>query len=91
MVSGVQPQTPLAPHTVGAVQFPQDATVRAWPQLSLPDAPAQFLPMRLQNAAFVSGVQPQAFAVPPPPHVCGGVQGPHEPTVRDWPQLSVAV
>src|SRR4051794_26191689 len=34
---------------------------------------------------------PQTFAVPPPPHVWGEVQEPHELTVRDVPQLSFAV
>jgi hypothetical protein len=34
---------------------------------------------------------PQTLLVPPPPHVCGAVHVPHEPTVRDDPQLSVAV
>src|SRR4051812_49622269 len=34
---------------------------------------------------------PQTFAAPPPPQVCGEVQVPHELTVREVPQLSLAV
>ena len=34
---------------------------------------------------------PQTLEVPPPPQVAGEVHVPHEATVRDVPQLSVAV
>jgi hypothetical protein len=34
---------------------------------------------------------PQTFEVPPPPQVAGDVHVPHELTVRDVPQLSLAV
>jgi hypothetical protein len=34
---------------------------------------------------------PHTLAVPPPPHVWGAVQVPHELTVREVPQLSVPV
>src|SRR3954462_3570972 len=33
----------------------------------------------------------QTLAVPPPPQVCGARQAPHELTVRETPQLSLAV
>jgi hypothetical protein len=51
----------------------------------------QFLPKCEHRAVSLSAAQPHAFAVPPPPHVCGTVQRPHEATVRGFPQLSVAM
>jgi hypothetical protein len=88
------PQTlavPPPPQVCGAVQVPQEETVRGAPQLSVPETEPQFLPRRAQNWAFVSGVQlvPQTLGVPPPPQVCGAVQVPQEETVRGAPQLSV--
>jgi hypothetical protein len=76
------------------VQVPHELTVRDVPQLSLAVTLPQFLPRREQNAVLVSGVHagwPHTLAVPPPPQVCGDVQVPHELTVRDVPQLSLAV
>lgn len=69
LVSGPQPQTfgvPAPPHDSGAVQLPQSA-VRETPQLSAAVRLPHVAPARAQNAAFVSPVQPQEFAVPPPP------------------------
>ena len=42
-------------------------------QLSFAVTLPQFLPSRVQNAAFASATQllPHTFAVPAPPHVCG--------------------
>lgn len=68
-------------------QLPQ-LTVRAMPQLSLALSEPQFFICREQKTAFVSGVQPHTFAVPPPMHVCGAVQVP-QLAVRAMPQLSV--
>jgi hypothetical protein len=89
-VSAMQPHTltvPPPPQVCGAVQVPQLATVRAVPQLSVPATCPQFLPARVQKAAFVSAAQPHTFTVPPPPQVCGAVQVP-QLTVRIVPQLS---
>jgi hypothetical protein len=97
-VSGVQlvPHTlvvPPPPHVCGEVHVPQELTVRDAPQLSLAVTLPQFFPRREQNDASVSGVQlaPHTLAVPPPPHVCGDAHVPQELTVRDAPQLSLAV
>ncbi len=91
-VSGVQPHAfavPPPPQVCGQVQAPQLDTVRAAPQLSVPERLPQAAPRRVQNAASLSCVQPHAFAVPPPPQVCGQVQVPQLDTVRPAPQLSV--
>jgi hypothetical protein len=88
------PQTLAVPppaQVCGEVQVPHEETVREVPQLSFAVTLSQFLPRREQNAAFVSAVQPQTLAVPPPAQVCGEVQVPHEETVREVPQLSAAV
>jgi hypothetical protein len=88
------PLVPPPPHMEGDVQVPHELTVRLAPQLSVPVTPPQLLPTREQNAASVSGVHvetPQTLAVPPPAHVLGAVQVPHEVTVRPLPQLSFAV
>ena len=89
---GVQPQTfcvPPPPQVWGEVQVPQLYVLEV-PQLSLAVTLSQFLPSLVQNVGPVSGVQPQTFVVPPPPQVCGVL---HEPqlTVREDPQLSLAV
>jgi hypothetical protein len=70
------------------VHEPQEAAVRAVPQLSVPAKLPQFLPSRAQKAASVSATHAQTF---PAVHVCGAVHVPHEVTVRDAPQLSFAV
>ena len=93
-VSAEQPQTLALPppaHVCGEVHVPHELTVRDVPQLSLAVTPPQFLPSREQNAVSVSAEQPQTLALPPPAHVCGEVHVPHELTVRDVPQLSLAV
>jgi hypothetical protein len=75
---------------VGAEHVPHDATLRALPQLSAAVRAPQFLPMREQNVASVSGVQPQTLGVPPPPQVTPApVHDPHDATERPVPQLSV--
>ena len=71
--------------------MPQELTVRDVPQLSLAVTPPQFFPNREQNAVSVSAEQPHTLAVPPPAHVWGDVHVPQELTVRDVPQLSLAV
>jgi hypothetical protein len=43
-------------------------------QLSIPPQPSGIVPHVAFCAAQVVGVQPQTIGVPPPPHVCGGVQ-----------------
>jgi hypothetical protein len=70
---------PAPPQVSGEVQVPHELTVRVAPQLSVPVTLPQFLPRRVQKAAFVSAVQvdpPHTFAVPPPPQVWGEVQVP---------------
>ena len=78
------------PHTLGLTQLPHEATVRNWPQLSVPERPPQLVPVRVQNCASLSGVQPHWLAAPPPPHVWAPVQVP-QLTVRLAPQLSMVV
>jgi hypothetical protein len=94
-VSGVQSHAfavPPPPQVCGAMHVPHDATVRDVPQLSVPVTLPQFLPSRVQNAAFVSGAHPHTFAVPPPPHETPvPVHAPQEATARLAPQLSAAV
>jgi hypothetical protein len=67
-VSGVQPQTlgvPPPPHARPVPKHPpQDAAVRAPPQLSMSETEPQFLPNRAQKAVSVSGVQPQTLDDP---------------------------
>jgi hypothetical protein len=85
---------PSPPQVVGELQVPHELTVRETPQLSFAVTEPQLLPSRWQNAVLLSAVQlppPQTLAVPPPPHVAGEVQDPHELTVREVPQLSLAV
>jgi hypothetical protein len=84
-VSAVQPQTLAVPppaQVLGEVQAPQ---LRVPPQASLIEP--QFLPW----AVHVVLVQPQTLAVPPPAQVLGEVHVPHEATVREVLQLSLAV
>jgi hypothetical protein len=72
---GSQGETPLhepplgAPHTfavppppqvAGAVQVPQLLTLRAAPQLSVPETLPQFFASRAQNAVLLSGTQEAA-------------------------------
>jgi hypothetical protein len=82
---------PPPAHVCGIVHVPQLATVRIVPQLSAAITCPQFLPRRVQNAAFVSAAQPHTLAVPPPAHVCGIVHVPQLATVRIVPQLSAAI
>lgn len=82
-VSPAQPQTltvPPPPHVAGIVHVPHE-TVRDTPQLSAAVTEPQLFPSRVQNAVSVSAAHEQTFAVPPPPHVAGMAQVPHE-TVR---------
>lgn len=82
-VSPGQPQTlvdPPPPHVAGIVHVPHE-TVRDTPQLSAAVTEPQLFPSRVQNAVSFSPAQAQTFAVPPPPHVAGLAQVPHE-TVR---------
>jgi len=83
--------TPLPAQLLGLTHVPQDATVRDVPQLSGPETVPQFLPSLVQKAAFVSGVQPQTLAAPPPPHVWPERQVPHSSTPTHpsgiWPQF----
>jgi hypothetical protein len=58
------------------------------PQLSLAVTLPQFLASRVQNAALVSAVQPHTLVAL---HVCGDVHVPQLATVREMPQLSLAV
>jgi hypothetical protein len=91
-VHGGIPQTlaVTAPQVCGEVQVPHEVTVRLVPQLSAAVTLPQFLPMRPQNAVSVSDVQPQTLLVTAP-QVCGEVQVPQGFTVREVPQLSLAV
>jgi hypothetical protein len=80
--SGMQPHTfgVTAPHVWGAVHVPHG---------SVPPQPSDSDPQFLPSPPHVDAVQPQTFVAPPPPHVFGDAQAPHEATVRDRPQLSV--
>jgi hypothetical protein len=92
--SAAQPHTlamPPPPHVCGDVHVPQLITLRDVPQLSFAVTLPQFFPTRVQNAAFVSAPQPHTLAMPAPPHVCGDMHVPQFITVREAPQLSLAV
>jgi hypothetical protein len=92
-LSAVHPHTlpvPPPPHVWGNVHVPQ-SVVRDVPQLSAAVRLPQFFPSRVQNVALLSAVQPHTLVVPPPPQLWGAVHVPHEVTVRDVPQLSLAV
>jgi hypothetical protein len=75
------------PQVFGEVHVPHER-LRDTPQLSVVATVPQFLLSWAQSWASLSCVQPQTFAVPPPPHVCGAVHVPQF-TVRAMPQLSV--
>ena len=71
----------------------QSTSVRAVPQLSVPETRPQFLPSREQNEKGVSGVHPQTLGVPLPLHEFGEAQvklraAAQSATVRVAPQLS---
>src|SRR5262249_51872054 len=85
------PALPPPPHESGAAHAPHEATVRAFPQRSVPVKGPQFFPAAVQNAASSSGVQPQAFGCPPPPHVVVPLQVPQLAIERVCPHLSTAV
>jgi hypothetical protein len=90
-VSRVTPHTPGVPPPPQKslpLQLPQLLTVREVPQLSVAVHPLQFLPIRVQKAALVSGTQAQTLVAP---QVCGAVHSPHWGTVRVVPQLSAPV
>jgi hypothetical protein len=94
--SGVQPHWLAVPpppqETPAPLQAPQDATVRGTPQLSVAVSAPHAADFEAQSAALDSGVQPHCFAVPPPPQEAPvPLQAPQESTVREAPQLSVAV
>jgi hypothetical protein len=89
-LSGAHTHTLPALHIAGALHAPQ-LVVRELPQLSPAVTLPQFFPSREQKLASPSYAQPQTFAVPPPAQVCGAPHVPHEGTVRDAPQLSLAV
>jgi hypothetical protein len=77
-----------------AAHAPQFATVRAWPQLSVPLFEPHVAPRRVQNAASVSAVHPHTFATlgVAPPQLCPvPVHVPQLATFRTAPQLSVVV
>src|SRR4051812_25062693 len=80
---------PVPPHVCGSVQVPHEVTWRMSAQLSKALRLPQFLPRRMQNAASLSGVQPQVSGVLPPPQVCGSMQVPHVATCLGAAQLSV--
>jgi hypothetical protein len=58
------------------------------PQESTPPQPSEIEPHVAPWAEQVVGVQPQTFAAPAPPHVCGAV---HEPQESVPPQPSEIV
>jgi hypothetical protein len=58
------------------------------PHISVPPHLSWIVPQFLFSAAHVVGVQPQTFAVAPPPHVSGGTQVPHSNVP---PHLSLTV
>jgi len=89
-VSEVQAQVWFVPQTWGAMQPPQVA-LRGWAQLSLPVRAPQVAPDAAQKAWSLSGVQPQTFAVPPPPQLCPATMHDPQLAVRGAPQLSDAV
>jgi hypothetical protein len=86
----VQLQT-LEVQDCGDAHVPQ-LTVRLLPQLSLALTLLQLAPLREQNRASLSAVQPQVLAVPLPPQVWPVPLQLLDPqsTVRFRPQLSVA-
>ncbi len=90
-LSATQPHTegPPPPQVCGLAHVPQEGTERGLPQVSVPLTAPQFFPSRVQNAASVSATQPHTLATPPPPHVWGLAQVPHDATERGLPQLSV--
>jgi hypothetical protein len=74
------------------LQVPQDATVRLAPQLSLAVKEPQAASCVAHKAASLSATQPHWLAVPAPPQDTSvPLQVPQEATVREVPQLSVAV
>jgi hypothetical protein len=92
--SGVQPHTfgvPPPPQvTPVPLHVPHEATLRAVPQLSVPDQAPQALPNRLQKVASLSGMQPHTFGVPPPPQLAPVPLQVPQLADREAPQLSFA-
>jgi hypothetical protein len=61
------------------VQLPHDATVRGFPQLSLPLMAPHVAAALAQKSESLSAVQPQTFApADPPPQVSGALHVPHD-------------
>jgi hypothetical protein len=90
LLSEAQVHCPLALHMFGATHMPHDCTVRGTPQLSCAVLAPQLVPVRVQNAALVSDVQPHTLVVPPPPQLSVPLHAPQF-TARGVPQLSLAV
>src|SRR5262249_45552399 len=61
------------PHSFGVPAPPQLDGARQAPHESIPPHPSATIPHDAPTAPHVVGVHPHRFAVPPPPHVCGGV------------------
>jgi hypothetical protein len=88
--SAVQPHTLPAAHVCVPGQVPHGLTVRAVPQLSVPESEPHTAPSLAQNVASASGVQVHTFALHelPDGHA---VPKPQSGTVRLVEQLSFAV
>jgi len=97
-VSGTQPvlpphwpETPPPPHVCGGVQVPQLATTLPHPSLA---GPQVMLDGHGCGVHMPDGGVPHWPETPPPPHVCGGVQGvqsavsPPHPSLC-WPHVPV--
>jgi hypothetical protein len=68
------------PHTFGIVT-PQACPVVHVPQSSVPPQPFAAMPQLKPSDGQVLAVQPHTFIVPPPPHVSGALQPPHDTIV----------
>lgn len=71
-------QIVIGVHVVAHVPLEQTMLIEHTPQIRLLPQPSGTVPqVRVPHAAAaVFGVHPQALAIPPPPHVAGGVQTP---------------
>jgi hypothetical protein len=73
-------------------QLPHEATLREAPQLSVTEIAPHCAPTLEHSAGSFTGVQPQWFAMPAPPHDWPVPEhAPHEGTLRMTPQLSTVV
>jgi hypothetical protein len=59
-----------------SVSMQSASLTHAGVQLRVPPQPSEIVPQDAPRAAHVARVQPQTFAVPPPPQVSGAVQVP---------------